>query len=138
MPLPILSNIKTAKYFNYDPRFNGVFSRDNLPRMKDGAYIINLNDKQSGVRRWVSFFIDRNIAVYFDSFGIDYIPQKVLRKIKDKSITHNIFRAQSDDSIMSEFYCIIFIEYMLAGKTLLDYTNLFSSTNYRNNDKTYI
>ena len=131
MPLPILSNIKTAKYFNYDPRFNGVFSRDNLPRMKDGAYIINLNDKQSEVRHWVSFFI-------LHSFGIDYIPQKVLRKIKDKSITHNIFRAQSDESIMSEFYCIIFIEYMLAGKTLLDYTNLFSSTNYRNNDKTYI
>ena len=76
--------------------------------------------------------------MYFDSFGIEYIRQKVLRKIKDKSIVYNIFRTQSDDSIMWEFYCIIFIEYMLAGKTLLDYTNLFSSTNYRNNDKAYI
>ena len=54
MRLPILSNIKATKYFNYDPMFNGAFSRDNLPRMKDGAYIINLNDKQSEVRHWVS------------------------------------------------------------------------------------
>ena len=50
-------------------------------------------------------FFDRNTAVYFDSFGTEYIPQEVLSKIKDKSITYNIFRIQSDDSIMCGFYC---------------------------------
>ena len=54
-----------------------------------------------------------------------YIPQEVLNKIRDKSITHNIFRIQDNESIMCEFYCIVFIEYMLAGKTLLNYTNCF-------------
>ena len=63
--------------------------------------------------------------MHFDSFGIDYITQEVLNKVKDKSITHNIFRIPYDDSIMCEFYCIVFIENMIAGKTLLDYTNLW-------------
>ena len=70
-------------------------------------------------------FIDRNTVVYFNSFGIEHIPQQVLHKIKDKSITHNIFRMQDSDSIIYGSYWIAFIEYMLAGKTLLDYSNLF-------------
>ena len=36
---------------------------------------------------------------------------------------------------MYGFYCLVFIEYMLAGKTLLDYTNLFSLSDYKKNDK---
>ena len=63
------------------------FSIINLPRIKDRAYV-------SKSKRWDSLFIDRNTAVYFDSFGIEYIPQEVLNKIRDKSITHNIFRIQ--------------------------------------------
>ena len=67
--------------------------------------------------------------------GTEYIPQEVLHKIKDKSITHNIFRIQDNESIMCGFYCTAFIEYMLAGKTLLDYTNLLSPNDYKKNDK---
>ena len=92
VPLHPLSNIEITKYFNYNPRFNDVFSRENLPTIKDGAYAINLNDKQSKGTRWVSLFIDRNTAVYFDSLGIKCISKEVLNKIKDKSITHNISR----------------------------------------------
>ena len=73
--------------------------------------------------------------MYFDSLGIEYIPQEVLNKIKGISITHNIFRIQDNESIMCRFYCIAFTEYMLAGKTLLDYTNLFSPNDYKKNDK---
>ena len=80
-------------------------------------------------------FIDRNTVGYFDCFGLEYFPQEVLNKIKDKSITHNTFRIQDDNSIMCGFYHIAFIEYMLAGKTLLDYTNLFSQNDYNMNDK---
>ena len=73
--------------------------------------------------------------MYFDSFEIEYIPQEVLNKVKDKSITYNIFRIQLDDSIMCRFYCTAFTEYMIAGKALLDYTNLFSPNVYNKNDK---
>ena len=76
-------------------------------------------------------FIDKNTAVYFDSSGIEYISEEVLNKIKDKSITHNIFRVQDNESIMCGFYCIAFKEYMLAGKSLLDYTNLFFPNDYK-------
>ena len=51
-------------------------------------YVINLDDKQSKGIHWVSSFIDKNIAMYFDSFGIEYIVQEELNKIKDKSIIH--------------------------------------------------
>ena len=77
----------------------------------------------------------QHTAVYFDSFVIEYIPQEVLSKIKGKSITHNICRMQSYDSLMCGFYCFAFIEYMFAGKTLLDYTNLFSPNEYEKNNK---
>ena len=69
--------------------------------------------------------------MYFDSFGNEYIPQEVLNKIKDKSITHNIFRVQNDDSIMCGFCCIAFIDYVIAGKNLLDYTNLYSVNDFK-------
>ena len=70
-----MNNIDITNYFKYEPRFNGVFSRNNLPKIKDGAYIINLDDKNSKGTHWVSLFIDRNVAVYFDSFAFEYIPQ---------------------------------------------------------------
>ena len=74
-------------------------------------------------------------TVYFDSFGIEYIHQEVLNKIKDKSFTHNIFRIQDNESIMCGFFCITFIEHISAGKKLLDYTNLFTPNDYKKNDK---
>ena len=111
------------------------FSRNSLSRIKDGAYVINLDDKNSKATHWVSLFMDGNTVVYFVSFGIEFIFQEVLNKIKDKSIIHNIFRIQDNESIMGWFHCITFIEYMLAGKTLLVYTNLFSPSDSKENDR---
>ena len=93
-------------------RFNGTFSREDLPRIKDTAYAINLNDKQSKGAYLVSLFISKKKAVYFDLFGIEYTPQEVLSKIKDKSITHNIYRTEYNDSIMFIFYYITIIEHI--------------------------
>ena len=67
--------------------------------------------------------MDRDTA---DSFGIECIAQEILNMITDKSISHNMLITQDNESIISRFYCIDSIEYMLAGKTLLDYTNVFS------------
>ena len=86
---------------------------------------MNLDDKKSKGIHWASLFINRNTAVYFESSGIEYIPQEVLNKIRDKSISRNIFRMQSDDSVMCGFYCIAFIEY----------TNLFYPNDYKKNEK---
>ena len=67
----------------------------------------------------------------FDSFGIEYISQQVLNKIRGKSITHCIIRIQNNESISFGFSCIAFIEYMLAGKSLLDYANLFPPNDHK-------
>ena len=73
--------------------------------------------------------------MYFDSFVIEYIPQKVLGNIKDKSNTHNILKIQSDQYLMFGFYSIAFIAYMSQRKALLDHINLFYPNDYRKNDK---
>ena len=75
---------------------------------------------------------------YFYYFGVEYIPQEVLSKIKDKSITQKFFRTQDNESLMCGFYCIAFIKYMLAGKTLLDYTNFFLRMTIKIMTKLYI
>ena len=79
-------------YFNYKPRFNYRFSRNTLLTIKDGAYVINVDDNKSKGTHWVSLF--------FDFFGIEYILEKVLNKIKDNSITPKTPRIQDNDSIM--------------------------------------
>ena len=94
-----------------------------------------LDDKNLKEHIVFHYFFDKSTAEYFDSFGIEYILQEVLGKIKNKSIPHNIFRIQDDDSIVCKFYCISFIEYIISGKTLLDYTNLFSPNNNKKNPK---
>ena len=103
-------------YLNYEPWFNGIYLRDNLLRIKDGALNINFDEKQSKAKHRVSLVIDKNTTMYIDSFVTEYTPQEVLSKIKDKSITHSIASVQSDDLIMCGFYCIAFIEHMIAGK----------------------
>ena len=81
--------MKITNYFNNEPRFNGVLSRNNLLGIKDGAYTINLDDKNSKGTHKVSLFIHKNLAIHFDSFRIEFIPQEVFNKIRDKSIIHN-------------------------------------------------
>ena len=82
---------------------------------------------------WVALFVKPKYTVYFDSFGIEYIPKEIKHAIGNKEIKSNIFRLQAYDSIMCGYYCIEFIDYMLDGKTLLDYTNLFSPNDFEKN-----
>ena len=91
---------------------------------------------------WVSLFVKANKVIYFDSFGIEHIPKEINKFIKKPSslertarIKRNIFRIQVYDSIMWGFFCIEFVNYMLKGNTLLDYTNLFSPNDFKKNDQ---
>ena len=103
-----------------------------FPRIKDRVHVINFNGKNSKGTYWVSLLIDKNAAVYFDSFGNEYIFIEALNKIRDKLIIHNIFRIENNEFIMCRFYCIAVIEFMHAGKSLLDYTNSFSPNDFKN------
>ena len=77
-------------------------------------------------------YVHNNDVTYFDSFGVEHIPKEIKAFIKNKNITTNIFRLQAYDSIMCGYFCIGFINLMLAGKTLNDFTNLFSPNNFEN------
>ena len=121
-----------------------MYSRNNLPnKIKKGAYVINLDEYENTGRHWVSLFVKTNETIYFDSFSIEHIPKEINKFINNdmtkssslKSIKSNIFRTQAYDSIMCGYICIEFINYMLKGKTLLDYTNLFSPNDFKKNDR---
>ena len=79
-------------------------------------------------------FCKKNEVVYFGSFGVEHIPKEIKEFIKNKNIKANIFRIQEDNSIMCGYFCIGFIDFMLAGKKLTDYTNLFSPYDFKKND----
>ena len=79
--------------------------------------------------------VNNNNITYFDSFGVEHIPKEIKAFIdRSLSITTNIFRIQAYDSIMCGYFCIGFIDFMLAGKTLTEFTNLFSPNNFKKND----
>ena len=73
--------------------------------------------------------------VYFDSFGVEHIPKEIKEFIANKNIKANIYRIQANNSVMCGYFCIGFIDFMLAGKTLTDYTNLFSPYDFNKNDQ---
>ena len=130
-----LTNIEVSEYYKYGTRFNGVYSRNNLPnKIKKGAYVINLDEYENTGTHWVSLFLKTKYTVYFDSFSVEHIPKEI-NKFVNKDINSNIFRIQAYDSIMRGYFCIEFINYMLKGKTLLDYTNLFSPNDFKKNDQ---
>ena len=98
--------------------------------MWHGAYVINLGEYSDVGTHWIALYALNNNATYFDIFGVEHIPKEIL-KIADKLINvTNIFRIQSNDSVMYRYFCIGFIDFMLAGKTLTDLTNLFSPNNF--------
>ena len=90
------------KYRNKnEPRLNGVFSRNNLPKkIKDSAYVINLDEYVDIGTHWIALFSKKNEIVYFDSFGIEHIPEEIKEFIRNKNIKTNIFRVQKSDSII--------------------------------------
>ena len=76
-----------------------------------------------------------NEVIYFDNFGVEHIPEESKECIGNKSIKANIYCVHANNSIMCGYFCIGFIDFMLAGKTLIDYTNLFSPYDFNKNDQ---
>ena len=134
LPFHPLTNIEINEYYKNESRFNGVYSRNNLPyKIKKGAYVINLDEYENTGTHWVSLFVKPKYTVYFDSFGVEHIPKEINKFIRNE-IKSNIFRIQAYDSIMCGYFCIEFINYILKFQALLDYTNLFSPNDFKKND----
>ena len=93
MPPHPLTNFEIQKYYENEPRFNGVFSGNNLPlKIKDEAYVINLDEYADIGTHWIALFCNRNEIVYFDSFGVEHVPEEIKEFVRNKNIKANIFR----------------------------------------------
>ena len=99
-------------------------------RTKDGAYVISLDEYADVATHWIALYVKNIEIIYFDNIEDEYVPKKSEKFIEHKNIKANIFRIQARNSIMCGYFCIGFIDFMLAGKTLIDYTSLFSSYNF--------
>ena len=103
-------------------------------KKKDGACIINLYEYSNVGTHWIALFCKINEIVYYNSFGVEHIPEETKEFIKNKNIKTNIFLVEENNSTMCGYFCIRFIDFMLAGKGLTDYTNLFSPHDFKKND----
>ena len=140
-----LTNFEIQEYYQNEPKFNGVFSRDNLPNIiKNGACVINLDEYHDIGTLWVALYVqstsvynmyvNNKIVAYFDYFGVEHIPKEIMNFINCKKIITNIYRIQAYYSIMCGYFCIGFINFMFNGKSLTDYTNLFLPNDFNKND----
>ena len=92
MPSDPLTNFEMQKYYQNEPRFNGVCSRDNLPKkIKDGTYVINLDEYADVGTHWIALFCNRNEIVYFDSFDVEHVPEEIKEFVGNENIITNIF-----------------------------------------------
>ena len=105
LPHPLSNFEKEASYQN-EPGFNRVSSRDNLPerssteKIKNGTYIINLDEYSNIGTHWVALYVNHKTATYFDSFRVKNIPEEIKKIINNKDIIATIFRIQAYDCIL--------------------------------------
>ena len=130
-----LTNFEIEWYYQNESRFNEVYSRDSLPdKIKRNAYIFNLDEYYDSGSHWIALYVDNKTVTYFGSFGVEHIPKEVKKTYSNKNIITNIYGVQNYDLIMCGYLCIGFIDFMLDGKSLTDYTNIFSPNNFKSTD----
>ena len=86
--------------------------------------VINRDDYLDIGTHWIAFYVNNKTVTYFDSFGFEHSLSKI-KKFINKNIIANIFRLQPYDSVMCRYFCVGFIDFMLKGNNLTDFTNLF-------------
>ena len=96
-----VTNFEIQMYYQHEPKFNRVYSRDNLlNKIKDGAYVINLDEHFDIGTYWIALYLNTKTVTYFDSFGVEHIPKEIKKFINNKNIIANIFRIQAYDSVI--------------------------------------
>ena len=103
MPPHSLTNFQIHKFYQNEPRFNSVYSTDDLQKLNDGAYIIALDEYCVFGTHWVVWYVQNNDVTYFDSSGVERIPREIKTFISNKNVKTNVFRIQTCDSIVRIF-----------------------------------
>ena len=112
MPPRPLTNLGTQKYYQNEPKFNGVYSINNLPKIKDGVYVINLDEYESIGTHWIALYVNGNnrrasfVSIHFDSLGFEHIPKEIKKFKGNKNVITNIYRIQAYDSIRCGYFLL--------------------------------
>ena len=130
-----LTNFEIQNYYQNESKFNGVYLRNDLNKIKDGTYIINYDEPESIGTHWITLYLNAENVTYFDSFGVAHVPKEIRKLIGNKNIITNIYRIQAYDSIMCRYFCMGCFDFMLKGKSLLEYKNLSFPNEYKKRDK---
>ena len=78
MPPRLITNFEIQNYYQNKLRFNSVYHRNNLPKkIKDGTYVINLDEYANVGTQWIALFCNRSEIVYLDKFGVEHVPEEV-------------------------------------------------------------
>ena len=118
-----LTNFEIRTYYQSEPRFNGVYSIDNLSdKIQEGAYVINLDEYSDIGTHWIALYVNTKTVTCFDNFGVEHIPKEIKKFADHKNIIPNIFRIQAYDSVMCGYFCIGFINFMFKGNSLTDFS----------------
>ena len=96
------------KYYQNRLKFNVIYSKNNLSKIKDGKYIINFDNYESIRTHRIALFVNAENLTYFDSFGVDHIPKEITKSIGNKNIITNIYRIKASDLTMFGYFCIGF------------------------------
>ena len=80
---------------------------------------------------WIALFCNRSEIIYFDNFGVEHVLEEIKEFVGNKNIIANIFRVQANNSVMCGYFCIGFIDFMLADKKLTDFTSIFSPYDFK-------
>ena len=87
-----LTNFEIQTCYQKEPKCNVVYSSNKLPKIKDGACVINLDELESIGTHWIALYVNGNNILYFDSFGVEHIPKEIKKFIGNKNIITNIYR----------------------------------------------
>ena len=99
--------------------------------IKNGAYEINLDEYAEVDTHWIALYVKNNEAIYFDSFGVEHVPEEIKRFIGHKNIKTNIFRIPEENSIMCGYFCTGFIDFKFAGRNFINSSSLFSPYDFK-------
>ena len=87
MPPHPLTNFEIQKYYQNERKLDGDYSRNNLPeKIKDGACIINLDKYADVGPYWIALLCNRSEIAYFDSFGVEHVPEEIKEFVENKNI----------------------------------------------------
>ena len=79
------------------PKFNGIYSRKSLYKIKNGTYVLSLDEFKSIGTHLIALYANGDNVIYFDSFEVEHIPKEIEKFIGNKNVIKNIYRIQVYD-----------------------------------------